>query len=136
MCGQALLNGSGSAFVPFLCLHVQDGADIRMRSPDDEDPRAFMCRSRSSNVLDQVVTLYTNFERVSIPMELVPLGSKSADTLVTALDKALKVCERLRFSREHRWQREVCLERRCVCFERRGACLERRCRPGEVVPPH
>jgi len=90
VCGQALLNGSGSVFVPFLCLHAHDGADIRMRSPDDEDPRAFMCRSRSSNVLGQVVTLYTNFERVSIPMELVPLGSKNADTLATALDKALR----------------------------------------------
>ena len=36
------------------------------------------------------MTLYTNGERVSIPMELVPLGSKDANTLATALDNALR----------------------------------------------
>ena len=90
VCRQALLKGRGKAFVSFQCLHVHDGADVRMRSPEDEDPRAFTCRSRSSNVLGQVVTLYTNWERVSIPMELVPLVSKNADTLATALDNTLR----------------------------------------------
>ena len=90
VCRQALLKGRGKAFVSFQCLHLHDGADVRMRSPEDEDPRAFTCRSRSSNVLGQVVTLYTNCERVSIPMELVPLVSKNADTLATALDNTLR----------------------------------------------
>ena len=60
-------------------LHSQDAADLRLRSRSDYTLR-LPARSRASNVLGQVVTLYVRDLRISLPTELVALGSKDAET--------------------------------------------------------
>jgi len=67
----------------------QDAADLRLRSREDY-ASGLPARSRASNVLGQVATLYVGDCRIAWPTELVALGCKDADTLVTALEKTLR----------------------------------------------
>ena len=69
-------------------MHSQDAADLRLRSRSDYTLR-LPARSRASNVLGQVVTLYVRDLRISLPIELVALASKDAETLATVLEKTL-----------------------------------------------
>ena len=70
-------------------VHSQDAADLRLRSREDY-ASGLPTRSRASNVLGQVTALYVGDSRISWPTELVALGAKDADTLVTALEKTLR----------------------------------------------
>ena len=70
-------------------VHSQDAADLRLRSREDY-ASGLPTRSRASNVLGQVTTLYVGDSRIPWPTELVALGAKDADTLVTALEKTLR----------------------------------------------
>ena len=72
-----------------MLVHAHDAADLRLRSREDI-AAGLPTRSRASNVLAQVLTLYVGDHRISWPTELVALGSKDADTLVTALETRLR----------------------------------------------
>ena len=81
-----------AGFLGIVVLHVQDAADLRLRSKKlamQELPR----RSRASNVLANVMVLYVGDCQIAVPSELVPLARKNANTLATALDIELRrVC--------------------------------------------
>jgi hypothetical protein len=77
------------AFAPVYFVHVQDEADIRLRSGDgfvSDMPG----RSRASKVQQHVVELGTNFGTLEIPTEMEALGDKTAATLCTSFERLVR----------------------------------------------
>ncbi len=71
-------------------VHVQDEADIRLRSGDARDGPSVPRRGRASKVLGHVVTLVAGRSRRDIPTELEALGDKTASTSATSLESLLR----------------------------------------------
>ena len=71
-------------------VHVQDEAEIRLRSGDIRDGPSLPRRGRASKVQAHVVTLVAGRSRVDIPTELEALGDKTAQTLATSLESLLR----------------------------------------------
>ena len=76
---------SGVAFVAVIGLHVQDEADIRLRSGIG-GVEGVPGRSRASKVQQHVFQLATSRGTMELPMELEALGDKTAKTLCTSLE--------------------------------------------------
>ena len=78
-------------FAPVYLVHIQDEADIRLRSENARDGPAVPSRSRSSKVQQHVLTMHGAGGRVlDLPMELEALGDKSAPTLATSFERVLR----------------------------------------------
>ena len=78
-------------FAPVYLLHIQDEADIRLRSESARDGPAVPSRSRSSKVQQHVLTMHGAGGRVlDLPMELEALSDKSAPTLATSFERVLR----------------------------------------------
>ena len=78
-------------FAPVFFVHVQDEADIRLRSESARDGPRVPSRSRSSKVQQHVLTIHDARGRVlDLPMELEALGDKSAPTLATSFERMLR----------------------------------------------
>jgi hypothetical protein len=80
---------SRAAFAPIFLVHVQDEADIRLRSREDDGlpvPR----RSRASKVQQNVVDLVTISGSLNIPTELEALGDKTSATLATSFERLVR----------------------------------------------
>ena len=76
-------------FAPVFFVHVQDEADIQLRSGEDDGlpvPR----RSRASKVQQNVVELVTLSGGLDIPTELEALGDKTAATLTTSFERLVR----------------------------------------------
>jgi len=71
-------------------VHVQDEADICLRSSDARDGPLVPRRGRASKVQSHVVTLVAGGQRREIPTELDALGGKTAATLATSLEAILR----------------------------------------------
>ena len=82
-------NDARVGFAPLYILHVQDEADIRLRSGDALGV-AIPRRSRASKVQQNVVELVTNVGSLDIPTELEALGDKTAATLATCFERLLR----------------------------------------------
>jgi hypothetical protein len=84
-------------------VHVQDEADIRLRSGDARDGPSVPRRGRASKVQAHVVTLVAGRSRRDIPTEIEALGDKTAPTLATSLEAVLRriVCGTLLGSSAH-----------------------------------
>ena len=72
-------------------VHVQDEADIRLRSSEARDGPSVPRRGRASKVQAHVVTLVAGGLRREIPTEFDALGDKSAATLATSLEALLRL---------------------------------------------
>ena len=81
---------TGAAFAPVFFLHVQDEADIRLRSADARDGPAMPSRSRASKVQQHVLTIFAAGGQVDVPTELEALGDKTAATLATSFERLLR----------------------------------------------
>ena len=82
---------AGAGFAPIFLLHVQDEADIRLRSSDVRDGPAMPSRSRASKVQQNCLTLFgAGQQQVAIPTELEALGDKTAPTLATSFERLLR----------------------------------------------
>ena len=90
MVADAVGAATGAEFVPLYILHVQDEADIRLRSGDALDGPAIPRRSRASKVQQNVVELVTDAGNLEIPTELEALGDKTAATLATCFERLLR----------------------------------------------
>ena len=78
-------------FAPVYLVHIQDEADIRLRSENARDGAAVPSRSRSSKVQQHVLTMHGAGGRVlDLPMELEAFGDKSAPTLATSFERLLR----------------------------------------------
>ena len=78
---------------PFLAVsfvHVQDEADIRLRSGDARDGPRLPRRARTSKVQLHVVSIAVGHLRWEIPTELEALGDKTTGTLATSLEGVLR----------------------------------------------
>ena len=76
-------------FLPVTLVHVQDEADIRLRSGDARDaelPR----RGRASKVQLHVLRLAVGHHQHEIPTELEALGDKTAGTLATSFENLMR----------------------------------------------
>jgi hypothetical protein len=80
----------GRSFAVLTLTHIQDEADIRLRSGDARDGPKMPRRGRASKVQLHVVTLATGFFRREIPTELEALGDKTAGTLATVLEGTMR----------------------------------------------
>ena len=78
------------AFATLTLVHVQDSADLRLRSGDARDGPLLPRRGRASKVQLHVVNLVAGHRRREIPTELEAHGDKSAKTLTTSLEKVLR----------------------------------------------
>ena len=74
----------------FQLVHVQDEADIRLRSSEAREGPSVPRRGRASKVQSHVVTLVAGGQRREIPTELDALGDKTAPTLATSLEAILR----------------------------------------------
>ena len=81
---RARAGANNETFHALVLVHAQDAADLRLRSREDF-ASGLPTRSRASNVLGEVVTLFVKDHRISWPIELVALGCKNAGTVVSAL---------------------------------------------------
>jgi len=72
-------------------VHVQDEADLRLRSGDARDGPSLPRRGRSSKVQQHVATLVVGHMRQEIPTELEALGDKTAKTLCTSLERVARL---------------------------------------------
>ena len=79
---------SGDAFVPVIGLHVQDEADIRLRSGLSEH-QGLCNRSRATKVQQHVFHLATSRGSMEIPTEMEALGDKTAKTLCTSFERLI-----------------------------------------------
>ena len=83
--------GPGSApFLSVVLTHVQDEADIRLLSQNDFDRPGLPRRSRSSKVQIHVMEARCKGRLLMLPVELEALADKSARTLATSLQWALR----------------------------------------------
>ena len=78
-------------FVPVFLLHVQDEADIRLRSSGRLDSIAIPRRSRASKVQQNVVELGLVDGSMEIPTEIEALGDKTAATLATCFENLVRL---------------------------------------------
>ena len=76
-------------FLPVTLVHVQDEADIRLRSGDARDPE-LPRRGRASKVQLHVLRLAVGHHQHEIPTELEALGDKTASTLATSLERLMR----------------------------------------------
>ena len=77
-------------------MHVQDEADLRLRSGDPRDGPALPRRGRASKVQQHVVTLVAGHRRQEIVTDMEALGDKTAKTLRTSLERVVRmVCGNL-----------------------------------------
>ena len=80
-----------AGFAPVYLVHVQDEADIRLRSESARDGPVVPSRSRSSKVQQHVLTMHgAGGQVLDLPMELEALGDKSAPTLATSFERMLR----------------------------------------------
>ena len=77
-------------FVSVTFEHVQDEADIRLRSGDARDGPKLPKRGRASKVQMHVVRIAVGHHRQEIPTELEALGDKGTGTLATSLEGTLR----------------------------------------------
>ena len=77
-------------FLALTLVHVQDEADIRLRSGDVRDGPTLPKRGRASKVQIHVVKLAVGHHVLEIPTELQALGDKSTGTLATSLEGILR----------------------------------------------
>ena len=78
-------------FAVVTLLHVQDEADIRLRSGDARDGPALPRRGRASKVQLHVVTMAAgDYWRRELPTEMEALGDKTAATLATCLEALVR----------------------------------------------
>ena len=78
-----------AAFAPIFILHVQDEADIRLRSKEGDNlpgPN----RSRTSKVQQHVVELVAVHGSLDIPTEMEALGDKTAATLCINFERLVR----------------------------------------------
>ena len=88
----AHLRSCSMARQPFLLVtlvHVQDEADMRLRSGDARDAK-LPTRGRASKVQLHVLRLAVGHHEREIPTELEALGDKSASTLATSLERLMR----------------------------------------------
>jgi len=78
------------AFATITLAHVQDEADLRLRSGDARDGPILPRRGRASKVQLHVVTLVAGHRRREVPTEMEALGDKTAKTLATSLEAVLR----------------------------------------------
>ena len=78
-------------FLPVLLVHIQDEADIRLRSGDARDGPKLPRRGRSSKVQVHVLKLAVGHHQKEIPTELEALGDKSTGTLATSLEAVMSL---------------------------------------------
>ena len=76
-------------FMPVTLVHVQDEADIRLRSGDARDTN-LPTRGRASKVQLHVLRLAVGHHQFDIPTELESLGDKSTGTLATTLEGLMR----------------------------------------------
>ena len=76
-------------FLPVSLVHVQDEADIRLRSGDARDTK-LPTRGRASKVQLHVLRLAVGHHQHEIPTELEALGDKSTGTLATSLEGVMR----------------------------------------------
>ena len=76
-------------FVPWWFLLVQDEADLKLRSRED-DGHDVLRRSRASKVQQNVLKILDVHGSTDIPTELEPLGDKSSATLATSFERLLR----------------------------------------------
>lgn len=87
--------------VPLVLLHVHDEASMRLRSRIDPF-QAKPSRSRSSKIQQHAITVHIGEHKVGVLSELEALLDKSAGTLATSLDRALRqVCDALAMRDAH-----------------------------------
>ena len=77
-------------FVAVTLAHIQDEADIRLRSGDARDGPSMPRRGRASKVQLHVVRLGVAHYRREIPTELEALGDKTAGTIATSLEGVMR----------------------------------------------
>ena len=90
---EAHMNSSkrnGRKFAVLTVTHIQDEADLRLRSAEARDGPKMPRRARASKVQLQVVTLAAGPFRREIPTELEALGDKTAGTLATVLEATMR----------------------------------------------
>ena len=80
---------SGRPFVPIVLLHIQDEAELRLRS-FAADRIAVPARGRASKVQQHVATLFTSGGQTPVPTELEALGDKTAATLATSFENLVR----------------------------------------------
>ena len=76
-------------FLPVTLVHVQDEADMRLRSGDARDAK-LPTRGRASKVQLHVLRLAVGHHEREIPTELEALGDKSARTLATSFERLIR----------------------------------------------
>ena len=76
-------------FLPVTLVHVQDEADMRLRSGDARDAK-LPTRGRASKVQLHVLRLAVGHHEREIPTELEALGDKTASTLATSLERLMR----------------------------------------------
>ena len=76
-------------FLPVTLVHVQDEADMRLRSGDARDAK-LPTRGRASKVQLHVLRLAVGHHVHEIPTELEALGDKSASTLATSFERLMR----------------------------------------------
>ena len=77
-------------FAAIHLIHIQDEADLRLRSNDARDGPRMPRRSRASKVQQHVVTIVASHRRSEIPTEMEALGDKTAATLATVFEALLR----------------------------------------------
>lgn len=80
----------GRPFVTMHMLHVQDEAELRLRSGDVWDGPDVPRRARASKVQQHVLSVVVGHRQWEIPTEMEALGDKRAGTLATSLDSLLR----------------------------------------------
>jgi hypothetical protein len=77
-------------FAALFLLHIQDEADLRLRSGEACDGPRVPRRSRASKVQQHVVSVHVGHRDWEIPTEMEALGDKSAKTLATSFESLLR----------------------------------------------
>ena len=80
---------SRADFAPVYYLHVQDEADIKLRSRAD-DGIEVLRRSRASKVQQNVLAICDTHASLDVPTELIALGDKTALTLATCFESLVR----------------------------------------------
>ena len=80
---------TGAPFHTIVLTHVQDEADLRLRSFFDQRPDA-PSRGRASKVQQHVCTLFAYGSDSTVPTELEALAEKRAVTLATSFEGVLR----------------------------------------------
>ena len=87
---EAAAAATGAEFINVAMTHIQDEADLRLRSFFENRPDNAPSRGRSSKVQQNVVKLFAYGCECVIPTELEALANKSAATLATTFESLLR----------------------------------------------